>query len=145
MKETIDYTMCSEAGIMNSRNPFKTTNGAVVGTKKYLFFIPVQSTAVYPLFTSMKTHDLFQGVSVQEGLVRLIRNSNSVDELENSLCQLLENNEQCVHVLSDWPTFKFSGLFTKNNLRLIKSRKSWSATILKEKGKAQEFRTFYGR
>lgn len=145
VNKNIDFVICENAGFMNAKAPTSITKGICVGTKTFLFYIPMQTIGFFPMLQTFKNHHLFEGVSVLEGTMKLITNSESVEQLEESLTELLENNERYVHNIASFNTFVISGLFIKNNLRLIRSRFDFYSCVLAPKSIAQEFRTFYGK
>lgn len=145
LNKNTDFVVCEQASFMNAKAPTSITNGVCVGTRNYVFFIPTQTVGFFPMLQTFKTHRLFEGVSVQEGVTNLIGSSNSVEALEESFIELLENNAKYVHQISTYNTFVISGLFVKNNLRLIRSRFDFNACVLKPKEVAKTFRDFYGK
>lgn len=145
LQKNIDYVLCEKGFLVNSKAPTKHTNGMCLGTKNYIFFIGIQTIGVYPMLQTFRSHRIFQGVSVQQGIANLLNASATVEELEEAFIALLENNPKYVHHIPSYSSFVISGIFIKNNMRLIKSRFDYSACILKPKAVAQEFRDFYGK
>ena len=145
LNKNIDYVLCQKASFMNPKAPTSITSGICVGTKENLFYIPTQTVGFFPMLQTFKNHRFFDGVSVDDGMNNLINSASSVKELEESLTELLENNPKYVHNIPSYKTFVISGIFIKNNMRLIQSRFDYYACILKPKAVAKEFRDFYGK
>ncbi len=144
VQKNTDYVLCEKASFISSKAPTSIASGICVGTKNYAFFVPTQTVGFFPLLQTFKNHRFFEGVSVEDGTKGMINNCGSVDELEQSFIELLENNPKYVHQISSYSKFVISGLFIKNNMRLIRSRFDHNACVLKPKEVAKEFRDFYG-
>lgn len=145
LNKNTDFAICENASFMNAKAPTSITKGICVGTKTHLFYIPTQTVGFFPMLQTFRNHRLFEGVSVLEGTMKLINSAESVQQLEESLTELLENNGKYVHNIASFNTFVISGLFVKNNMRLIRSRFDFYACVLKPKAVAKEFRDFYGK
>lgn len=144
LHQNLDYVVCEKAAFMSPKAPTSITQGVCVGTKNHLFFIPAQTMGFYPMLQTFRTHYIFQELSVSEGVRAMISNCKSVKELEQAFIELLESNVKYVHHIPSFERFLISGIFIKNNLRLIHSRFNYYACILKPKAAAKEFREFYG-
>jgi hypothetical protein len=145
LNKNTDFVICENASFMNAKAPASITRGICVGTKNYIFYIPTQTVGFFPMLQTFTNHRLFEGVAVFEGTMKLIGGAESVLQLEESLTGLLENNTKYVHDIASYNTFVISGLFVKNNMRLIRSRFDFYACVLKPNAAAKEFRDFYGR
>lgn len=145
LQKNTDYVLCENAVLMSSKAPTSQTKGICLGTKDYIFFIGTQTLGFYPMLQTIRNHRVFEGVSVEDGIATLIGMASSVEALETSFSELLENNPKYVHRISSYDKFFISGIFIKNNLRLVKSRFDFNACILKPKAVAKEFREFYGQ
>jgi hypothetical protein len=141
-----DYVFYEDSGVMNSKQPMKISNATVVGTKNYVFFIPTKTIGLFLVLDTIKNHSYFQGISIPEGVKQLIANSNSVNDLEESLKALLQEDEKYVHFIPEWPSFKFKGFLGKHTLRLGKGGTgAWSSVTVNGKGNSKQFRTYYGQ
>jgi hypothetical protein len=145
LNKNTDFAICENATFMNAKAPTSITKGVCVGTRNYIFYIPTQTVGFFPMLQTFRNHRVFEGVSVLEGIMNLINHAESVQQLEESLIELLENNVKYVHEIASFNTFVISGLFVKNNLRLIRSRFDFYACVLKPKTAAKEFRDFYNK
>jgi hypothetical protein len=67
--------------MMTSRSPLKKVDVCLVGTRNYLFAVPMKTVGMYVMLTTFKTHQFFQDVSIPEGVQRVIQNAQSVEEL----------------------------------------------------------------
>lgn len=141
-----DYVFYVDSFVMMSKQPMSRSNAAVVGTKNYIFLIPTKTVGMFLILDTIKTHSFFQGVSIPQGVQKLIESATSVEELEESLKALLQNDEKYVYRLSEWPTFKFRGFFGKHTLRISKGGFGATSSIMVEgKGLSKEFRAYYGQ
>jgi len=115
---------------MNSKQPMKNIDVAIVATKKYLFFVPKKTVGMFFVLNTIKTHKLFEGVDIEQGVKNLIEQSNSLEELESSMIALLENDEKYVHHIEDKKSFKFRGFLGKHTLRMSIGGTNWSSFML---------------
>ena len=145
LQENVDYVICKTAAFMDAKSPLKQGRGICISTKNHLFFLPTLTIGTHPLLQTYKSHAHFDGVSIEEGVQNLLKNAENVKDLEDSLSALLEDNPRNVHRISSYGKFVISGLFIKNNMRLINSRFDYYACILKPKAVASEFRQFHGK
>lgn len=145
MNPNQDYVFYEGGMMMSSRQPMKQVDVAVVGTKNYLFFVPKKTVGLFLVVNTIKTHQFFAGVSIEEGVRKLISESSSVNELERSMIALLEDDEKYVHELGIQKSFKFRGFLGKHTLRMSLGGTNWASVMAKGKGKSKEMRTFYGQ
>lgn len=145
MKEKIDYLVYYGSTLINSSAPLKNCDACIVCTKNYVFCIPKQTIGVYAILVTFKTHNLFEGVSIEEGVKKLVESSGSVEELEKSFIALLEDDAKYVHKLSDMKSFKFRGVFGKHTVRMSTGGLNWTSVSPKGKGTSGEMRKFYGQ
>ena len=140
-----DYVFYPSGGMMSSKQPLKQVDACVVSTKNYVFFVPKKSVGFFVVLNTIKTHHYFDGVSVEDGVQKLIENANSVEELEKSFRALLEDDEKYVHPIAEKEMFKFKGFLGKHTLRMAIGRMNWSAVSVNGKGKSKEFRSYHGQ
>ena len=145
MTQNQDYVYYDSGLMLNSKQPMKQVDVCLVSTKDYVFYIPKKSVGMFLIVNTIKTHQYFDGVSIEEGVKKLIANSSTPQELENSLIALLENDEKYVHKISDKKTFKFKGFLGKHTLRMSTGGANWSSVMAKGKGLSKEFRAFHGQ
>lgn len=129
--------------MMSSESPLKQYDGVFIGTKNYVFIIPKKSVGFYYFVTTFKSHAYFKDYSVEEGCSKLISEINTVEELENTFVELLENDSKYVHLLSEKAWVKLNKFFSTFNFRFGKSKMNWSATVIKGKDKGNELKAFY--
>ena len=144
LQPNIDYVICTDAAFVDSKSPQKMGKGVCVSTKNYFFYLPLQTVGTYPLLQTFKNHQYFQGVSVLEGIQKLVDSAQSVEDLEDSLMAVLEENPRNVHHIPSYKTFNVGGLFAKNLFRVSQHRFNYYACLVKPKATAAEFRTFHG-
>ena len=142
---TSDYYYSDKAMMMTIKAPMKSVDACVLGTKNYIFTVPVKSMGVYGLVTTFKNHQYFQDMSVDEGLRKLISEAESVEALEDSLCALLEDDDKYVYKLDEMNSFKFRGIFGRHTLRMARSKMHWASISFKKSPPSKEFRQFYGQ
>lgn len=141
-----DYVFYADSGVMNSKQPMKVLNATVVGTKNYVFIIPTKTVGFFLILDTIKNHSFFQGVSIPEGVKKLIENAHTVEDLEESLKALLEEDEKYVYFIPEWPSFKFKGFLGKHTLRLGKGGTgAWCSVTVNGKGNGKQFRAYYGQ
>ena len=145
MNHNQDYVFYESGTMMNSRQPMKQLDVAVVGTKNYLFFVPKKTVGLYFVLNTIKTHQLFAGVSIEDGVRKLIGEANNTDELEKSMIALLEDDDKYVHEIGNQKSFKFRGFLGKHTLRTSTGGTNWSSVTVNGKGKSKEMRSFYGQ
>lgn len=141
-----DYVFYEKAFVMNSKQPMMRSYATVVGTKNYVFFVPTKTIGMFFILDTIKNHSFFQGVSIPDGVKKLIDSAASVEELEESLKALLQEDEKYVHFIPEWPSFKFKGFLGKHTLRLGKGGVgAWSSVTVEGKGLSKQFRAYYGQ
>jgi hypothetical protein len=87
----------------------KNVDVCLVSTKDYVFYVPKKSVGMFVVLNTITTHQFFEGVSIEEGVRKIIDDSESVEGLEKSMIALLEDDEKYVHKIADKSSFKFKG------------------------------------
>jgi hypothetical protein len=141
-----DYVFYEQSLVMMSKQPLSRSNATVVGTKNYIFLVPTKTIGMFLVLDTIKTHSFFQGVSIPQGVQKLIESSETVNDLEESLKALLQNDDKYVYHLPEWPSFKFKGFLGKHTLRISKGGLGANTSVMVEgKGLSKEFRAYYGQ
>lgn len=144
LQENRDYFFADSSLTMNAKQPLNRAYAAIVSTKDYVFIVPTKTIGMFMVLNTITTHRLFQNASIPQGLRNLIAESGSVNELEQTLIELLQNDEKLVHKVGDQKSFKFRGFFGKHTLRMAKGT-GWTSIMAEGKGKSKEFRVFHGQ
>lgn len=145
MTENQDYVFYPKGMLMSSKQPMKQAEAVVVGTQNYLFFVPTRTVGMFLVVNTIKTHQYFAGVSIEDGVRRLIQEASSPDELERSLIALLEDDEKYVHKISEKNSFKFRGFLGKHTLRMSTGGTNWTSIMAQGKGNSKLMRSYYGQ
>lgn len=145
LTEKEDYVYYESGLMMNSKQPMKNVDVCLVSTKDYVFYIPKKSVGMFLVLNTIKTHQYFEGLSIEEGVKNLISKADSVEELEKSLIALLEDDEKYVHKIADKKSFKFKGFLGNHTVRMSTGGTNWSSVMAKGKGNSKEFRAFHGQ
>lgn len=143
--EKQDYVMYPSGLMMNSKQPMKSVDVCLLSTKNYIFFVPKKSVGMFLILNTITTHQYFNGVSIEEGVQRIIDNSETIEDLEKSMIALLENDDKYVHEIADKKAFKFRGFLGKHTLRMSTGGANWSSIMANGKGKSKEFRVYHGQ
>jgi hypothetical protein len=143
--ENQDYVYYDSGLMLNSKQPMKNVDVCLVSTKDYVFYIPKKTVGMFVILNTIKTHKYFEGVSIEEGVKNLIKNSDTVSDLEKSFIALLEDDDKYVHRIEDKKSFKFRGFLGKHTLRMSTGGANWSSVMAKGKGKSKEFRAYHGQ
>ena len=143
MQQGIDYLFYKDIKMMSSQSPLKQIDGVFIGTKNYVFIIPKKSTGFYYLVTTFKSHQYFADSSIDDGCTKLIAEATSVENLENTFIQLLENDSKNVHKIAHKSWFQLNKVFSTLNFRFGSSKLNYSACIIKGKDNGNELKTFY--
>jgi hypothetical protein len=144
MTEKQDYVFYESGLMMNSKQPLKNVDVCLVSTKDYVFYVPKKSVGMFLILDTITTHQYFDGVSIPEGVQKIIANSGSTQELEQSMIALLEDDDKYVHKIADKKSFKFKGFLGKHTVRMAVSG-GWSSVMANGKGNGKEFRTYHGQ
>ncbi len=144
LKENQDYFFAESSLTMNAKQPLNRAYASIVSTKDHVYIIPTKTIGMFMVLNTITTHRLFQNTTIPEGLRNLIAESGSVSELEQTLSELLQNDEKLVHKVSDQKSFKFRGFLGKHTLRMAKGM-GWTSVMAEGKGKSKEFRVFHGQ
>lgn len=145
LTEKQDYVVYDSGMMMNSKQPMQNVDVCLVSTKDYVFYVPKKSVGMFLILNTIKTHQLFDGVSIEEGVKKLIDKAESAQDLEKSMIALLEDDEKYVHKVADKKSFKFRGFLGKHTLRMSTGGTNWSSIMAKGKGASKEFRSFHGQ
>jgi hypothetical protein len=137
MENGKDYLYFPNIFMMSSIAPLKQLQGVMIGTPNFVFLIPQQSTSNYLFVTTFKTHQYFANSNVAEGCAKLISEMKSVQELEQTFINLLEDDEKYVHKLSDKEWFK------TYNFRFGKGKLNWSGFVVKGHDAGKSIKAFY--
>jgi hypothetical protein len=143
MENGKDYLYFPNIFMMSSIAPLKQLQGVMIGTPNFVFLIPQQSTSNYLFVTTFKTHQYFANSNVAEGCAKLISEMKSVQELEQTFINLLEDDEKYVHKLSDKEWFKLNKWFKTYNFRFGKGKLNWSAFVVKGHDAGKSIKAFY--
>ncbi len=143
MEHNKDYVFYDNAFMTTMKAPMKQFQVSIVGTKDYIFLVPNKSVGFFVILNTIKNHQYFDGVSVQEGLKKLIDESTDVVSLENSLKALLEDDGKYIYELSALKAFKFGGFLGRQTLRMDVSKLHKTNVSPKKKKDSKEFRAFY--
>jgi hypothetical protein len=145
LTEKEDYVVYDSGLMMNSKQPMKQVDVCLVSTKDYVFYVPKKTVGMFVVLNTIKTHQLFEGKSIEQGVKDLIASAESVDALEKSMIALLEDDDKYVHKIADKKSFKFKGFLGKHTVRMSTGGANWSSVMAKGKGLSKEFRTFHGQ
>lgn len=143
MQHGTDLLFYGDIKMMSSQSPLKQYDGVFIGTKNYVFIIPKKTVGFYYLVTTFKTHAYFVDHSVEDGCAKLIAEATSIEALENTLIELLEDDSKYVHKLSDMLWVKLNKFFSTFNFRFGKTKMNWSACVIKGKDKGNELKAYY--
>ena len=145
LTENQDY-VCYDSGLMlSSKQPLKNTDVCLVSTKDYVFYVPKKSVGMFVVLNTIKTHQFFEGVSIEQGVRNVIDKSESSEELEKSMIALLEDDEKYVHKIADKKSFKFQGFLGKHTLKMSTGGANRSSVLANGKGNSKLFRAFHGQ
>lgn len=145
LTEKQDYVIYDSGMMMNSKQPMQNVDVCLVSTKNYIFYVPKKSVGMFVILNTIKTHQFFDGVSIEEGVRKLIDKAETVEDLEKSMTALLEDDEKYVHKIADKKSFKFRGFLGKHTLRMSTGGTNWSSVMAQGKGNSKEFRAFHGQ
>ena len=85
MTHNQDYVYYDSGLMLNSKQPMKQIDVCLVSTKDYVFYIPKKSVGMFLVLNTIKTHQYFDGVSIEEGVKKIISESATLQDLEKSL------------------------------------------------------------
>jgi len=140
-----DYVFYENGLMMSSKQPGKRADACTVSTKNYVFLIPKKTTGSFILFDIIKTHALFEGVTIEEGLKNIIEKSETANDLEKSLIALLQNDEKYVHQINTYKKFKFSKFLGQQTLLMKNALTNHTSIVIKAKKGGNDFRAFHGQ
>lgn len=145
LTENQDYAIYDSGLLMNSKQPMQRIDVCTLSTKNYVFLIPKKTTGMFLLFDTIKTHQLFEGVTIEQGVRKLIAKAENVTDLEKSMIALLQDDEKHVHQIASKSKFKFSGFLGKHTLMMRTSMTNYSSILVNGKGESKRFRLFHGQ
>lgn len=137
-----DVLLIEDALFMTWRAPFKQVWCSVVCTKLGFYIVPKKTVGMYVLFDVIRTHPLFEDGSIVDGLNKLISDSDSVQQLDESLKDLLGNDEIYIYSYSDAKSVRIKGLFGKKTL-MWRQPKNWASFNPKSSAEGKKLKEFY--
>lgn len=137
-----DYFFYNDVKMMSSKS-FKQFDAVALGTKNNLFIIPKKSVGIYPFVMTIKHHRYFQNESVESGVLKLIQDASSIEQLEETFTELLENDEKYVHYIPGKTWKKLNKWFKTYNFRVGNSKMNWLACVVKGHEKGAQLKEFY--
>jgi hypothetical protein len=143
MQQGQDYLFFPNIFMMSSISPLKQVQGVLIGTPNFVFLIPQQSMGNYLFVTTFKTHRYFADSNVADGCAKLLSEMKSVQELEDTFINLLEDDVKYVHKLDDKEWFKLNKWFKTYNFRFGKGKMNWSAFVVKGHDAGKAIKAFY--
>jgi hypothetical protein len=142
MKNAEDYLLIENALTMHSKSPLTQIYSCVICTKNHFFVVPTKSVGTFVIFNTIKDHAFFQGMTILEGLKKLITETEKVEELEVKLSQILESNDNYVYMLSEAKSLKIKSFLGKKTF-MYRKGKSWASFNPKSKDEGKAMATFY--
>ncbi len=142
MKNQNDCLLIKDAMAMNSKMPMKQIYSSIVCTRNYFFVIPTKSVGTFVIFNTVKDHSFFDGLSIPEGLSRMISETEEVVVLEDKLKELLENNESYIFDFSEAKKWNIKGFLGKKTLTFRKGM-GWASFSPKSKAEGKLLAAFY--
>lgn len=142
MNNSSEVLLIENAMAMHSKMPMKQIYSCIVCTKDYYFVVPTKSVGMFVLFNTIKNHAFFEGMTIQEGLKKLIQEAETAQEVESKMKELLEEDEKYIFKLSEATKLKISGFLGKKTL-MFRLGKSWSSFSPKSKADGKALKEFY--
>lgn len=143
MIDSSDYFYCSTGIMFSSQSGFKRIDCCLLATPSKIFVIPTKSVGTYVLFNTIKTHQYFQGKDIDEGLREVINGCDSIEQLEKSISALLNHDEKYITPVQGNSSFRFSGFFGKQTLRIGITKMKWISFSCYKKADSVQFRKYY--
>ncbi|MEZ4921773.1 MAG: hypothetical protein R2780_01260 [Crocinitomicaceae bacterium] len=138
----MDRLFIEDALAMNSKMPMKQIYSCVVCTYNYFFIVPTKTIGMFIIFDTIKNHSFFEGISIQEGLKKLVHEARDVKELEDKLKDLLNNDEKYIYDLNLASSKKIKGFIGKKTF-MYRMPKSWASFSPRSKAEGKELAAFY--
>lgn len=140
--ENSEVLIIEDAMAMNSKMPMKQIYSCVVCTKDYFFVVPTKTVGMFVIFDTIKNHSHFEGLTIQEGLKKMRNESESAEDYENKLKDLLDNNDNYIFKLDEAKSTKVKGFLGKKTF-MYRKPKSWSSFSPKSKAEGKALAEFY--
>ena len=86
LQEKTDNVFYESGLMLNSKQPMKNVEVCLVSAKNYVFYAPI---GLFFVLNTIKTHQYFEGVTIEQGVIKIIDNSETIEELEKSMIALL--------------------------------------------------------
>lgn len=131
-----------EAMAVNSKMPMKQIYSTVLCTKNYFFVVPTKTVGMFVIFDTIKNHKHFEGLTISEGIKKMMNESETVADLEEKMKDLLENNENYIYDLNEAKSTKIKGFLGKKTF-MYRKPKSWSSFSPKSKAEGKALAEFY--
>jgi len=135
-----DYVTYQNVHFTDRLQPLEHFKVDILATKKCVFIFPKELRGAYVFIQVLSEYDIFEGTPVQEASDKIIKKSNTVEELEESLKKLLNNNEKYVHILKDKRMCKFGSFLGKHTMSISYGKNAFVSLLVN--GKSKEFRNF---
>lgn len=138
----MDRLLIDDALAMNSKMPMKQIYSCIVCTKDYFFVVPTKTIGMFVIFDTIKNHAFFEGLSIPDGLKKMMSEIQSVTELEDKLKELLNNDEKYIYQLSEAKSLNIKSFLGKKTF-MYRMPRSWSSFSPKKKAAGKELVAFY--
>ena len=138
----MDVLLIEKAISQNSKSPVSHVECSAVCTKDKFFIVPKKTTGNFLVFNTIKNHSFFEGLSIEDGLKKMISEAESESALEDTLANLLENNPVFVRDLNTATKKSIKGFLGKKTM-FAKHDKSWTSFSPKGKEATKALAAFY--
>jgi len=142
MENGTDCLLIEDAMSMHSKMPMKQIYSCVVCTKDKFYIVPTKSVGMFVIFNTIKNHAFFEGMTIPQGLNKMISETETAEELDTKLSELLENNENYIHTLADAKSVKIKGFLGKKTLTMRQGG-TWASFSPKKKQAGKDLAAFY--
>lgn len=140
--ERSEVLIIEDALAMNSRMPMKQIHSCVLCTKDYYFVVPTKTIGMFVIFDTIKNHAHFEGLTIPEGIRKMINESENVGELETKMSELLQNDDKYIFKLADAKSKKIKSFLGKKTY-MYRKPKSWASFGPKSKDEGKALVEFY--
>ena len=142
MIDTKECILITEAIGINANSPLKKIFSSIVCTEDYYFVVPTKSIGTFVIFDTIKNHSFFDGLSIPEGLKKMINDTTDVHVLEDKIKDLLENQENYIYKLSEAKGLKLKSFLGKKTM-MYKRGFGWGNFSPKSKDEGKLLVEFY--
>lgn len=134
--------LIEDALAMNSKMPMKQIHSCVLCTKTHFFIVPTKTIGMFVIFDTIKNHSFFDGLTIQEGIKKMIDEAENLEELTAKMSELLNGDEKYIYNIEEAKSAKIKSFLGKKTY-MYRQPRSWASFSPKSKAEGKALVEYY--